>query len=176
MQKKGIVYWITGLSGAGKTTVGIAFRERLLERQDKLIFLDGDNTRQVFNDQIGYSREDRRDGAFRLARVCKMISDQGIDVICCTISMFDDVREWNRMHISDYYEIYLDVPIEILIKRDQKGLYSGIKGGKVTDVAGMDISIELPKHPNLTIHNDGSECPDVVADKIFKNLIGDDVL
>ena len=164
---KGRVYWITGLSGAGKTTVGRLLYEKFREQKANVFFLDSDAGRIVFNDKCGYSREERLDGAFRNARVCKMIADQGIDVICSTISMFDEVRDWNRANIEDYKEIYLEVPIEELIKRDQKGLYTKVQNGECKDVAGMDMKLEFPKTPDLKVVNDGKLTPAEVMEKIL---------
>ena len=90
--KKGTVYWITGLSGAGKTTIGIELL-KILNTKDNVIFLDGDELREIYGDDIGYSLDDRRKMAMRNSRLCKMLSNQGFDVICCTISMFHSIRE-----------------------------------------------------------------------------------
>ena len=163
---EGTVYWITGLSGAGKTTIGTLLFERLRECKPNVFRLDGDIGRIAYNDRIGYSKEERKEGAFRNSRVCKMIADQGIDVVCCTVSMYDDVRKWNRENFTYYHEIFLDVPMDILIKRDQKGLYSGVKSGKERDVVGVDQEVELPKNPDLIIINDGSKTPQEVVDEI----------
>ncbi len=165
--KQGCVWWITGLSGAGKTTIGKILYARLKEKKPNVFRLDGDIGRLAYNDKIGYSREERKEGAYRNGRVCKMIADQGIDVVCCTVSMFDDVRKWNRENLVNYREIFLDVPMEILVERDQKGLYSGTKSGKTHDVVGVDQYVEFPKEPDLIINNDGSKSPDEVVDFIL---------
>ncbi len=165
---KGNVYWITGLSGAGKTTIGTCLFERLREAKPNVFRLDGDVGRWAYNDKVGYSREERLDGAYRNARVCKMIADQGIDVVCCTISMYDEVRAWNRENMENYKEVYLEVPIEVLIRRDQKGLYTSVQKGSVKDVVGMDLKLEFPKHPDVRIVNDGSLTPDEVVAKILE--------
>ena len=120
-------------------------------------------------DKCGYSREERLDGAYRNSRVCKMIADQGIDVVCCTISMYDEVRAWNREHMENYKEIYLEVPIEVLIKRDQKGLYTKVQNGSVKDVVGMDLNLEFPKQPDFKIVNDGSLSPEEVVSRIVES-------
>lgn len=146
----GSVFWITGLSGAGKTTIGKALFEKLSVSK-KIVMLDGDELRQVFGDDLGYNREDRLKSAFRNARLCALLSNQGIDVICCTISMFDMVRNWNRENIKNYKEIYLQVTSDTLMKRNQKGLYTEATSALV----GFGVEMEEPKHPDLIIENNG---------------------
>lgn len=160
------VYWITGLSGAGKTTIGKLFYTYLKAKQPATVFLDGDTLRQVFGDDLKYTEEDRRKCAMRYARLCAMLAEQGLNVICCTISMFDSVREWNRKNICQYREIYVKVSMEVLRKRDQKGLYSGKTVESNTDVAGVHFDIEEPKFPDLVLDNDGSFTPEQQAEKI----------
>ena len=108
------VYWITGLSGAGKTTIGRIFYERLKRIYPNTVFLDGDALRKVFGDDLGYSKEDRRKCAMRYSKLCAMLQEQEINVVCCTISMFDCVRAWNRENIRNYREIYVKVSMDTL--------------------------------------------------------------
>ncbi len=156
----GTVYWITGLSGAGKTTIGKLFYEKMREKYPNTVFLDGDAMRKVFGDDLGYTREERRKCAMRYSRLCVMLQEQGMNVICCTISMFDSVREWNRANISSYKEIYVKVSMDTLRKRDQKGLYSGVTEEKQKEVVGVHMEIEEPKCPDLILQNDGSLTPE----------------
>ena len=167
----GTVYWITGLSGAGKTSVGTLLYKKLKQEEETVIFLDGDILRDVFRDFGGYSADDRKKYAKSYGRLCKMLSDQGFNVVCCTISMFDDVRRWNRENIKSYKEIFLDVPLDVLIKRDQKGLYSQIKENQTANVVGMDLKLDLPKNPDIRIINDGTETPLQAVEKIWKSLV-----
>src|SRR5580698_2375933 len=95
----GRVYWITGLSGAGKTTVGQELWQRLRAAGRSAIFLDGDALREVIAEDLGHNTGSRRKSAMRNARLCKMLSSQGQDVVCPTISMFHEVQQWNRENI-----------------------------------------------------------------------------
>jgi len=153
--KPGIVFWITGLAGSGKTTVGFDYYNFLKENYSNTVFIDGDILREVLDQKGETSIDDRKKLSMNYSKLCRMLSNQGINVVCCTISMFDSVRDWNRQNINDYHEIYLKVPIEILQKRDKKGLYSGAMRGEIINVVGVDIAFEEPKKPNLIINNKG---------------------
>ena len=152
----GRVYWLTGLSGAGKTTIGRLWYEKLKSEGENAVFLDGDELRQVFGDDLGYTEADRRKSAMRNARLCALLGRQGLTVVCCTISMFDSVRAWNRANIPGYYEVYIEASMDTLRRRDQKGLYSSAR----QDVAGLHVKVEEPKRPNLILENDGGLTPE----------------
>ena len=161
MNRKETVYFFTGLSGAGKTTIGSLFHKRLKEKEENVIFLDGDLTRPVFCEDLGYTEEERLKVAFRVFRVCKMLSDQGMDVVCCSICMFEAVRAWNREHIDNYKEIYLQVKWETLVQRNQKGLYTAGK-----NVVGLDIPFDEPKHSDVVVKNDGQQTPLEIVEQL----------
>ena len=162
----GPVYWLTGLSGAGKSTIGNLLAERLRLAGESVIYLDGDVLREVFGHDRGHSLEDRLAVAYRNARLCRMLSEQGVTVVCATISMFEEVRSWNREHITSYREIYLRVAMETLIKRDPKGIYARALEGKLDHVMGIDLPIEEPISPDLILDNDGTQTPEDMAARI----------
>ena len=164
----GAVYWLTGLSGAGKTTIGKILYTKIKEKHINTVFLDGDTLREVFGNDLGYSEEDRRKCAMRYSKLCDMLQKQDMYVICCTISMFDSVREWNRKNIENYYEIFIKTSLQILQKRDQKGLYSKYKVGKEKELAGFQVGVELPKQPDLILQNDGEQTPEEQATFIME--------
>lgn len=167
MREAGVVYWFTGLSGAGKTTIGKFFYDYLRNQKDNVVFLDNDELKDVlWTEDIGYSREQRKKRSFVGGRLAKLLSEQGMDVICCAISMFDDVRKWNRDNIYNYKEIYLDVPMEILVSRNSKGLYNKLK----KDIVGLDIIAEFPKTPDIVIYNDGSDTIENIVRKIINEF------
>lgn len=152
----GTLYWITGLSGAGKTTIGNRLYYEIKKTKSNVILLDGDIIKSIVDDSVGYSNEERRKRAMKYAALCKMLTDQGQIVICCTIAMYDEVREWNRIQNKGYVEVFLNVPMNVLRERDQKGLYSKFEGGVEKNISGEDLVVEYPKHPDIEIINDGS--------------------
>lgn len=159
MNKTGTTFWITGLSGAGKTTVGKMLYEHIRKNKSNIVLLDGDILRQVYQDNT-YSKEGRVELTYRNGRLCKMLNDQGIDVIICCVAMFDECRAWNRDNIINYIEIYLKVSIEELIKRDQKQLYSRALRNEIDNVMGINMDYEEPQMPNIVIENYGDNNPE----------------
>lgn len=167
MKKDGVLYWITGLAGAGKTTIGNRLFYELHKDNRNVILLDGDVLKDIVN-VTGYSDSDRRKRAMKYASLCKTLTNQGMIVICCTIAMYDEVREYNRQHNKGYIEVFLDVPVTVLQQRDQKGMYSQYENGKVQNIAGIDVEVEYPKHPNLILKNDGNLTIGQCVDEILK--------
>jgi len=160
------VYWITGLSGAGKTTIGREYYLYLKSSIDNVVFLDGDELREIMGGDFGYELLERKRLAHSYAKLSKMLSDQRIHVVIATISMFNEVREWNRCNIENYVEIYIKVPIEILIERDQKNLYSKNK----KNIVGFNIHMEEPLNPDIVIFNDGLKSPKELVAKMLTDL------
>lgn len=167
--QSGRVFWITGLAGAGKTTIARLFYEHLKREGASAVLLDGDSLREVFND-ASYTQEGRFNLAMKYGRLCRLLANQGIDVVCATISMFDECRNWNRSHLPRYTEIYLRASLEVLKQRDQKSLYSAALNAKTSDVVGVDLPFEEPKNPHLIIDNNGCETPTTLCERIVQYL------
>jgi len=149
------VIWITGLSGAGKTTVANHVAVSLQQKNINTIKLDGDVLRSVFGSEGQHTREDRLSLARSYSRLCKELAGQGYTVICSTISMFHEIHEWNRNNLPGYLEVYLRVPIDVLEGRDTKGIYVKAKSGDISNVAGVDLKVDEPRSPDILIDNFG---------------------
>jgi len=149
------VIWITGLSGAGKTTLAQLYVKQLRLKKVPVILLDGDELREIFNNNSNkdhnFSYQERLSLAMRYSLLCKKISSQGFTVVIATISLFQEIFSWNRKNIPGYYEVYLKVPIEILRNRDPKGIYKLYDQGKLKNVAGIDLKVDEPKNPDWLI-------------------------
>ena len=158
MHVPGRVFWITGLSGSGKTSIGRALASHLRASGGRVIFLDGDTLRAAVSSDLGYSAEDRRSVAMRNGMLCRMLAEQGFDIVCSTISLFHDVQRWNRENIVLYNEIFVRVPLEELKRRDIKGIYGDDR--RAANVVGLDIPAETPEAPDLILDNHDSLEPE----------------
>ncbi len=164
-----MVVWITGLPGAGKTSIAKQLLEQIREKQVQVLMLDGDQLREALQN-LTYDSESRKQLAFTYARLAKMFSEQGSIAICATVSMLDSVREWNAKSIDDYLEVYVKVDPEILMQRNQKKLYSRATAGELDNVHGFDLEIEEPKNPHVVLDNDGITSISALVDKILEKL------
>jgi adenylylsulfate kinase len=142
------------MAGAGKTVVGEALHRRMKTQYPNLVFLDGDVIRQVWGDKVGHTVPERKKNADRICRLCQMLDKQGIHVICSILSIFPESREWNRQNYRKYFEVFIDVNMDTLIQRDQKGLYSGALAGKIKNVVGIDIEFAAPTKSDIVIKNE----------------------
>ena len=152
----GRVYWITGLSNSGKTTVGTALYYKLKKEMPNVILLDGDLLQEIASgtEVVSFDEQDRLIRAKRYAKIAKLLSDQGVWVIVCALAMFDEIRAWNRKNVKGYIEVFLDVPNSILKKRDKKNLYR------------KSYDVQFPKFPDIVIHNDGVLSIHEIVEKI----------
>ena len=146
--------WITGLAGSGKSSIACELYCNLKKKDPKVVLFDGDSFREVLGNDLGYCPKDRKTSALRLMRMCHFLVNQELNVLCATISLFHDVHQCNRENISNYFEVYVDVDMEELRRRDQKGLYS-----QGSHVAGIDQSYDVPLRPDLILKN--NEEPDL---------------
>ncbi len=168
VSEPGWVFWITGLAGSGKTTIALQLLNALRSNGRPVILLDGDDLRAVMGEQTDYSIENRRKLAGKYGLLCKLIADQGIDVVCATISMFHDIRENNRRTIANYFEVFIDTPIDILTKRNKKNLYTDNASHEREEVILPGPDLEVPNSPDLALSNDGSESADTAARLIYE--------
>ena len=177
----GAVIWITGLSGAGKSTIANILHQQIqknLANSRGIILLDGDELREIFpinnNDKSQYERPARLKLAMSYANLCKCLANQGNIVIIATISLFAEVHNWNKQNLPNYYEIYLKVPLDELEKRDPKKIYQSYKNGEINHVAGLDFAIDEPKNPFLLfdfekISNENNS-PEKISQKILDSV------
>lgn len=174
-----MVVWITGLSGSGKTTISRAVYKEIKADYPGTVLLDGDIIRRALNNSYGYSLEERLRGAKQVAGLCEMLDREGLNVVCATMSLFNEIQASNRKTFSSYLEVYLDVEMEVLFERDQKQLYSKALAGKEKNVMGVDLPYEKPINPELCLKNNKEEDLNVNIQEVLEatfNMIGSNEL
>lgn len=160
------IIWITGFSGSGKTTVAKIVQKELKTKGVVSILLDGDELREVLNLTSQYAYEERKKIAYKYARLAKLISDQGIIVIVSTISMFEELREWNRNANANYLEIYLKTSKEERVKRDPKELYSS----QALDMVSENSTYEEPQNPDLVFDDKYQFSAERIVERILETF------
>ncbi len=147
------VVWLTGLSGAGKSTIANLVEKKLLARGRHTFLLDGDNVRHGLNKDLGFTEADRIENIRRVGEVARLMSDAGLIVITAFISPFRAERDMVRamMAEDEFLEVYVDVPLEIAEQRDVKGLYAKARAGEIANFTGIDSPYEPPENPDMRI-------------------------
>tara|TARA_Y100000996_G_C22349557_1_gene572190 strand:+ start:233 stop:751 length:519 start_codon:yes stop_codon:yes gene_type:complete len=160
-KKKGILFWITGLSGAGKTSISNKIYKRIKNKYGETFYINGDEMRKIFNLR-SYDIVDRKKGGIKYSKLFKKITDQNINVLFAGMALFHDVRKWNRINIENYLEIYIKTSLKKIIKKRYTKIYK-----KKTKLVGIDIKPEFPKKPDITINNNFNKSIDKLSNELF---------
>jgi adenylyl-sulfate kinase len=166
---KGFTVWLTGMSGAGKSTASHLLAERLRAVGAKVEVLDGDVVRTHLSKGLGYSKEDRDTNVRRIGFVCGLLARHGVITIAAAISPYRAAREEVRAQISNFVEVYVECPIDVLVERDAKGLYKQALAGEIAHFTGISDPYEPPLAPEVTIHT-ARETPEASVGKILEVL------
>lgn len=159
----GFTIWLTGLSGAGKSTIARGIEHELRRRGRSVEVLDGDVVRTNLSQGLGFSRADRDTNVLRIGWVCEVLSRNGVIAIAAAISPYRDARNRVRERIERFVEIYVACPLETCIDRDVKGLYQKAIAGELPSFTGISDPYEPPLDPELTIHTDRETAETSVA-------------
>lgn len=162
------VYWLTGLSASGKTTLANELKKQLHQQNQQSVILDGDEIRQGLCSDLALSQRDRKENIRRTGEVARLLQQNGINAICSLISPYRSDRDNVRKRIPENYfiEIYLATPLETCIQRDPKGLYKKALQGEIKGMTGVDAPYEAPENPEY--HLDTSHTPpEAIAQSIL---------
>lgn len=148
-----MVIWFVGLSASGKSTFSGHAVNYLRSKGYSCVLLDGDAFREVFGNDVGHDLAGRKTNARRLSYLSKFLSSQGIVVVAAVLSIFPEWQKWNRENIPNYYQIWIDVEMDVLKKRETKSLYKNATEGKINNVVGIDLPFPTPYKSDLRITN-----------------------
>jgi bifunctional enzyme CysN/CysC len=173
-QHRGAVVWLTGLSGAGKSTIARALEKELFQLRMHTYVLDGDNLRHGLNANLGFAPEDRAENIRRVSEVAKLMADAGTVVITSFISPYRADRGRARSIAlqagAEFVEIFVDAPLAVCEERDPKGLYQKARAGKLKGFTGIDAPYEAPEDPEIVVRTDTQSAAECV-DQILSDLV-----
>jgi bifunctional enzyme CysN/CysC len=173
-QHRGAVIWLTGLSGAGKSTIARALEKELFQLSMHTYVLDGDNLRHGLNANLGFAPEDRAENIRRVSEVAKLMADAGTVVITSFISPYRNDRARARAIAlqagAEFVEIFVDAPLAVCEQRDPKGLYQKARAGELKGFTGIDAPYEFPEDPEITVRTD-QQSPAESVDAILTELL-----
>jgi adenylylsulfate kinase len=161
--QRGLTVWVTGLSGAGKTTMSEALMNELRGRGLNVELLDGDVIRTNLSKGLGFSKEDRDTNIRRVGFVAHLLTRNGVVCIASVISPYRKIREEIRNRIGNFLEVYVKCPLEICEERDVKGLYAKARAGQIKGFTGIDDPYEEPLAPEVICETSLEEVEDSVA-------------
>lgn len=153
VKPKGIVVWLTGLSGAGKTTIVQNLGQKLQQKEYLYVILDGDEMRKHLNQDLGFTDADRKENVRRTAEIARMFADRGAIVLCSMMSPMREMRTiaQNIIEKERFWEVFVDCPIAVCMQRDVKGLYAKFQRGEIQHLTGMDSPFEKPLTPFMKL-------------------------
>lgn len=148
-KNKGILFWVTGFSGSGKTKVSKKIYPNLKKIYGPTVLFSGDDIRRIFKLR-GYSPKDRFETVMKYCKLAKFVTSQNVNVVFAVIGMMDKIRAWNRKNITNYVEIYIKSDLKKIINKKKKKIYHKNK----KHIVGFDIKPEFPKRPDIILIND----------------------
>jgi len=170
MQQRGVTIWLTGLSGAGKTTITHALEAKLQAGGYDIEVLDGDVVRTNLTKGLGFSKEDRDENIRRIGFVAHLLTRHGVIVLVSAISPYRSIREEVRGKIGDFVEVFVNAPLSVCEGRDVKGLYQKARSGEIKGFTGIDDPYEPPTNPEVECRTDLEELEESVA-KVWQKLV-----
>jgi adenylylsulfate kinase len=169
MTEGGVTVWLTGLPGAGKTTIARRLERVLRDRGLKVEVLDGDIIRTNLSKGLGYSKEDRDTNIRRIGFVCKLLARNGVVAIVAAVSPYRAARDEVRADNGDFVEVYLKCSLEVLQERDPKGLYARALRGEIPNFTGVSDPYEEPLRPEVVLET-GNETEDESLAKVLVKI------
>ena len=165
-KSKGILFWITGLSGAGKTSIAKKLLNKISKKYGPTIVISGDDLRKILKLK-GYTFNERLKLSEKYSKLAKFITNQKINVLFATVAMMEKPRKWNRKNIKNYIEIYIKSNVNDIIRENKKKIYMNKKNSQFV---GINIKPEYPKNPDIVVSNNLSIPLSEISENLFRKI------
>ena len=166
-----MVIWITGISGAGKSTIATAIIDKYKTVLPNLINIDGDVVRNLYGNDLGYEEKDRIIQIKRLQKLCIFLESQKQIIIASALYSNPSLMKWNKNNFSDYFEIYLKVSLDLVKKRDPKGMYKKYNLGEEKNIVGIDVPWHEPVNSDLVVNMNDKKSVSEIVELITQNIL-----
>ena len=165
-KNKGILFWITGLSGSGKTVIAQKIKSDIAKYYGPTLLVSGDDLRKIFKFNK-YTAKERKVLGKYYCDYAKFITNQKINLIFAVVGMRDSTRQWNKKNIDNYLEIYIKANLKTIIKTNIKKIYHKKNCG---DIVGINIKPELPKKPDIKINNNFTKSTHLLSQELISQI------
>jgi adenylylsulfate kinase len=164
LKNKGILFWLTGVSGSGKSSLGKNIKKEIINLYGPTLLINGDNLRKIFK-LYDYSTKGRLNNGLKFIKLAKFITDQKINIIFCIVGMFHRIRNVNKKNIKNYLEIYIKADINKIIRLKKKNVYL-----KKRNVIGVDLIPEYPESPDIILKNNFDKNIKHLSNELIKKI------
>lgn len=165
-----MIIWLTGLSGAGKSTIADILVKKLRDKIPAIVQIDGNVVREIFGPSLGFDESSRKKQIKRIQKLAKFLADQQLFVIVAALYCHPELMQWNRANLPNYYEVLVDASIDLVMERDPRGLYKKAKTGEMPDLVGIDVPWHRPENSDLILDPSNGSSAEEMANLIISEI------
>ena len=165
-----MLLWLTGLSGAGKSTIADIVVKKLRDKIPSIVQIDGNVVREIFGPALGFDEFSRKTQIKRIQQLAKFLTDQQLFVIVSALYSHPELMQWNRANLPNYYEVLIDASLDVVMERDPRGLYEKHQRGEMHNLVGIDVPWHRPENSDLILNPSNGSSAEDMADQIISKI------
>ncbi len=165
-----MLLWLTGLSGAGKSTIADILVKKLREKIPEIVQIDGNVVREIFGPSLGFDESSRKTQIKRIQKLAKFLADQQLFVIVAALYSHPELMQWNRVNLPNYYEVLIDASLDLVMERDPRGLYEKSQRGEMQNLVGIDVPWHRPENSDLILDPSNGSSAEEMANQVISKI------